>query len=293
MERGIRKFETEVVIVILLSLLNFYFWQAIFQYPWQSGLLTITFLDVGQGDAVLIDDSYGNQILVDGGDGKRILSELKKNLPFFDREIEMIVLTHSDRGHLGGLIKVLEHYEVDNVLLMGIGEKKSRTYHNLLTLVQREKPKIVFAHLGQKICLKNQACLFVLYPFKDIHRTAVKKTNNYCIVSRLDLGKFSLLLTSNTDRKLENKLLASNIPLKATILKIAHYGSKHSSQASFLTRVNPILAIISVGKNNRYGYPAPETLRRLRAIKVLRTDLNGDIKIKTDGKVMGIATERH
>ncbi len=291
MVRNSNKLLAKILLVGLLSLINFFVWQAVLTSSQGSGLLTVTFLDVGQGDAILIDDSYGNQALIDGGNGKEILSRLVRNLPFYDRKIEALILTHPDYDHLGGILKVIKHYQIENFLYTG-AVKQSRSYKQLLTLLQKEGLAMDTIRRGDEIVFGNKAFLRVLYPEKPLQGFIPQQTNNYCLISKLIFKNFSVLFAADANMRLESELLDSVANLRATVLKVAHHGSKYSSQAAFLARVSPSIAVISVGKDNSYHHPHQELLKRLKNTRLLRTDLNGDIKILTNGHLMRIVVEK-
>jgi competence protein ComEC len=285
MKKGLSK----IIPIIILTAINFFLWQEILFSSDGSGLLTVVFLDIGEGDAILMDDSFGNQILIDSGNGEKILEALNKNMPTYDRKIELAILTHPDTDHMKGFLDVIEAYKVDKFLYTGV-KKDSRVYNNLLNLLREENIDTEIAIQGQDISLANGADLYVLYPDENLEGFESKDTNDYSVITKLIFHNFSLLLTGDAARKLEAHLLNSTFNLNSTVLKVGHHGSKYSTHPLFLIRVNPKIAIISVGKNN-YGHPAPEVLERLSNTLMLRTDLNGDIKIVTDGKKMQILPE--
>ncbi len=285
-----KKVLNKIILIIVLTAINFFLWQEILLSQRGSGLLTVSFLDIGEGDSILIDDSFGNQILIDSGDGKKILEVLDRNMPVYDKKIELAILTHPDADHIGGFFNVIGAYEIGEFLYTGV-KKDSRTYNNLLALINKEKINLEIAMKGQDIALANGADLYIFYPDKNLEGFESKDSNNYSVIAKLIFGKFSLLLTGDAARKLEVHLLNSNLNLSSTVLKVGHHGSKYSTHPLFLIRVNPKIAVISVGKNN-YGHPAPEILERLSNILTFRTDLSGDIKIVTDGQKIQILPER-
>jgi competence protein ComEC len=281
---------SKIILVAVLLVINIFVWREIIFTDRDSNILTVRFLAVGEGDAILIDDSYGNQILIDGGIGDNILEKLDKYLPFYDRTIEMIVLTHADFDHLGGVLKALESYKVENFLYSGI-VLTGKSYQEFINLLNKEKLKIIPAQMGQSVILGNGASLNVLYPDEVINGIEVENANEYSVVTKLIFNDFSLLLPGDAGRRLEAHLLNAGLNLKSDILKIGHHGSKYSTHPLFFLRTNPELAVISVGENS-YGHPTQEVLSQLKNILTLRTDLNGDITIKTDGKKMQVLTEK-
>lgn len=244
----------------------------------KSQELRVIFLDVGQGDAILI--SQGSmQILVDGGPSGQILMEkLGKYVPFWDREIEIVIATHPDQDHIEGLLDVMKNYKVAT-LLETTARSQSQLYKNFEDLQNQKQIQKIDATAGLKIRL-NQAEMEILSPRTPVPTSVVKDTNSYSVVAKLVFGQNSFLLTGDFPDTEETKLIQSGVDLSAQVLKVAHHGSKYASINEFLDKVHPIDAIVSVGKNNRFGHPTPETLSRLQTYKanIYRTDELGDIK---------------
>jgi len=236
-----------------------------------SQKLKVNFLDVGQGDAILISQG-NNQILIDGGpSGQTLLEKMGRNIPFWDRKIEMVVVTHPDQDHIQGLVSALKNYRVENIL-ENSRESDSQVYQNLKNEIENKKINKIDAEAGTKIKFSNGAEMEIIYASKE----NTKDTNSKSIVSKLIFGENSFLLTGDIPDVEENKI---NEP-EAKVLKISHHGSKNSTSEDFLEKVKAQKAIISVGKNNRYGHPAPELLERLQKFKleIFRTDEKGDIQ---------------
>lgn len=270
------------ILAILLSL-NFLAWLAVYDLS-QPQLLEVIFFDVGQGDAIFIETPNRHQILIDGGPDETILEKLAQEMPFWDRTIDLIILTHPDADHLAGLIEILKRYKVENILWTGI-VKNTPLYKEWLKLIKSEKATVFVAKANQKIsCLSpdlGRCYLKLLWPEEDLKGKIVKNDDNTSIVAKLVFGQVSFLFTGDIYQSVEEKLLEKDI--NSDILKVAHHGSKTSTSKIFLEIVSPEIAIIQVGKNNPYGHPHLQTLQNLKGIKILRTDLNKDIKIITDG----------
>jgi len=281
-----KKTPFRIIISIVLIILNFFVWQSVFDGNDGNGLLKIIFLDVGQGDSILIDDSFGNQVLIDGGTGENILEKLDKYLPFYDRTIEMVLLTHPDYDHLGGLLKVLESYSVDTFVYSGL-KKDSNSYEALISLLDENELEITIAKQGQIIELGNGAKLHVLYPEDSLENFETEKFNEYSIITKLVFNDFEALLPGDAGFPLEVRLLNSGIDLSADLLKIGHHGSRYSTHSLFLMKVDPDVAVISSGENS-FGHPHPDVLGKLEDILTLRTDTEGDIEVLTDGKKVWI-----
>ncbi|MCK5123483.1 MAG: MBL fold metallo-hydrolase [Candidatus Pacebacteria bacterium] len=243
----------------------------------------IIFLDVGQGDAMMINTLGDTQILVDGGDGKDILNKLGEYLPFYDRKIELVIMTHPDKDHIGGLVEVLKYYEVEQILETGIKCEKA-ICEEWDKLIEEKNIPVKYAQFGQRIKVGNIE-MTVLYPFENLKDKEIKNSNDASIVLRLVVNSeqglqpesVEILLTGDAGFPVENDLIYQNINIESKILKVSHHGSKYGTSSEFLKSVKPEKAIISVGKNN-YGHPATELLNRLRNmnIEIFRTDEGGD-----------------
>ena len=236
----------------------------------------IIFFDIGQGDATMIDAGGGNQILIDGGDGKMILEKLGKYMPLLDREIELVIMTHPDKDHLGGLVEVLKYYQVAQIIETGI-VCETAICQEWDRLVDEKDIPIKYAEFGQRIDLQS-VDIKVLYPFENLHDQKVKDDNETSIVLRVDVENNSYLLMGDAGFKVENELIERNISSGAKTLKVAHHVSKNPTSNDFLRIVNPEVAVIPVGEN-RYGHPTQELLNRLKnmSIQFLQTDLSGDL----------------
>jgi len=274
------------IAVFLLVLANVYLWQFLWGL---DGKLKVTFFDIGQGDSIFIETSQGQQILIDGGPGERVLDKLAKAMPFWDRSLDLVVLSHPEYDHLSGLNAVLKNYKVQNILWSGI-EKDSQVFKDWQKAVAEEKAKVIIGQRGQEI--KAGATLFeVLSPLENLAGQFFEKdSNDTAVAVKVIFGKNSFLFSGDISQILEKKLVVLddgciNECLAADVLKVAHHGSKTSSSAEFLQAAIPQIAVISVGKNNTYGHPTQEVLNRLQefGIRVMRTDELGDIKMKSDG----------
>ncbi|OIO08438.1 hypothetical protein COY54_02010 [Candidatus Falkowbacteria bacterium CG_4_10_14_0_8_um_filter_41_36] len=247
--------------------------------PSLSGL-EVYFLDVGQGDAILIRNSFGQNILIDGGPDELILEKIGRILPYTDRQIDVMILTHPHADHLIGLIAVLKRYQVDNVIYTGANYSNA-SYRYFRELISQKVPRITLAESNISLDLGDDCYLNILFPFTDISGQDFKNINNSSIVSELGCGANKILLTGDAEKEVEKDLLENYPDLQAQVLKLGHHGSKTASTLEFLEQVNPSLAIILVGKDNKYNLPSPETLENLKelGLKVIRTDIAGGLKI--------------
>ena len=275
-------------ILAVLFLLNVLAWIAVYDFN-QHRFLEVDFFDVGQGDPIFIETPEYHQILIDGGSDSTVLEKLGKEMPFWDREIDLIILTHPEQDHLAGLIEILKRYKVENILWTGV-IRDTVEYKEWEKLIEKEKAQIFIVRAGQKIKAQKLDSR-ILYPFENLAGQILKDSNDTSVVTRLTFGENSFLFTGDVSRSAEKKFTENEINLDSDILKIAHHGSKTANSEDFITKVSPRFAVISVGKDNRYGHPNQEILDVLNkyGIKVLRTDRDGDIKIISDGKNYGIS----
>ncbi|KKS08178.1 MAG: internalization-related competence protein ComEC/Rec2 protein, partial [Parcubacteria group bacterium GW2011_GWB1_41_4] len=240
--------------------------------------LSVYFFPVGQGDSELIKTKR-HAVLIDTGPGTKVVSELDKLIPVYKRKIDLILITHPNVDHFGGMQEILKHYEVKVVMMNGI-DTESGSYKNMVNVIKQNKIPIVFARSGQKIEF-SEAKLSIIWPGLDlkIHETLPdKKLNDTSIVSSLEFKDFSALFTGDISANAE-RVLAGILP-DIDLLKVAHHGSKYSSSEKFLATLHPEYAVIEVGKNS-YGHPTPEALLRLSGVgaEILRTDVNGLVKV--------------
>ena len=256
--------------------------------------LHVSFLNVGQGDAILIQKG-NQQILVDGGPSPQSLSlQLGKQMPFWDRTIDLMILTHPHEDHLSGQVEVLRRFRVEQVLYADI-DYDSSLYDEWLKLVDEKNIKNVKAISGQQIKLDG-AVIEVLNPQTTCLTGTASDIDNNGVVLRLEKDSISFLLTADIGQEAEFQLITDRAELSSYILKIAHHGSANSTTPEFLDVVSPQLAVISAGDGNRFGHPADETLERLmekiKPERIYRTDRDGTIEFTTDGERLWVATER-
>src|SRR3989344_3862983 len=273
----------------------------------KQGILTVAFLNVGQGDSIFIEAPSGNQMLIDGGPGRGVLRELSKVMPFYDRSIDVILATHPDADHIGGLPDVLKKYKTEIFFEPGV-ESDTNIYKELEKLVSEKesagKIKKIEARRGMVVDLGGGTILEILYPVLDPRGM---ETNTASIVARLVYGENEFLLTGDSPVNIEDYLI-SQIPqgdtlgslgpkgvtlgkglplgnLQADVLKAGHHGSRTSTSAEYVNAVQPEYVVISAGKDNKYGHPHPEVLDVLNSAqaKILRTDQDGRIVFESDG----------
>ncbi len=283
-----------LTIIFVLSAL----WYA---YPLVSGLvaigqadgeLEVGFFDVGQGDAALIKTPSGMNILIDGGPDSSVLDELAEALPWNDRTIDLMVLTHPHDDHAAGLIPVIERFQVRQVLYTGVVHT-SPTYLEWLARVRDYGINAIIADRPQTVDLGDNCRLELLYPNRDITGQEWSNQNNTSIVARLVYGDSKFLFLGDAEAEVEQELLAAKKDLSAQVVKIAHHGSNTSSSEDFLRAISPEYAVISVGLDNTFGHPSPRVINRLArsGIKVLRTDESGTVRFLSDGRQIELAAD--
>jgi len=247
-----------------------------------DGLLHFYALNVGQGDALFFRTPSGETILVDGGPGNAVLQELDSVLPFFNRTINYVFLTHTDRDHIEGLIYVLQRYKVEHVYITGY-YKAGSLVRAFMRAAEEHNVPITLADAQSDIVLSDGTMIDILFPFKRAVENALS-VNNASLVAKVMYGTQNILLTGDSEIPEEETLLKHGDNLSAEVLKVAHHGSNTSTTPDFLAKVHPKYAVISVGRNNTYHHPHPSTLTKLKeaGVKVLRTDLNGRVEIIFD-----------
>jgi competence protein ComEC len=284
-----QKFSWKTLVVIFAMVILI--WVFVFVEEQGGKFLEIDFYDVGQGDAIFIETPKGKQILVDGGPDLIILEKLGRELPFWDRYIDLVILTHPEYDHIGGLIEVIKRYKVGGILTTGV-IRNTAEYKKWTRIIKQENVPIYIAQAGGVIDLGSNIKLIILHPFENLSGQEIKRTNNVSIVAQLVYKDFELLLTGDIEKKIEKALVNSVNPpvggppaggLESDILKVAHHGSKTSSTKSFIEAVNPIIAVIQAGKDNPYDHPHQSVLDTLSNITTFCTGQNGDIEILSDG----------
>lgn len=279
--------------LVIILCLSVFAWSTHSTASQKDGLLGIYFLDIGQGDSIFIETPNGNQVLIDGGPGNRVLSELGEVMPFYDKDIDLVVMTHPDADHASGLVEVMDRFNVKNVVYSDIVSDKA-LYESWKAAVSKEGANIIDPVAGTVIDLGGGAFLRIIYPLESLTRKEVKNTNDNSVVAMLDYKDLEVLFPADVELRGERAILLSGQDIDADVLKVGHHGSKTSTMEELLSAVSPEAAVIQVGAKNRYGHPKPEILERLDnyGIKVYRNDLNGRIKLTSDGLNYLISAEK-
>ncbi len=262
-----------------------------------DGRLHVTVMDVGQGDAILVEAPGGATMLVDGGpDPELTLRRMGENLPFFARRIDLLVLSHPHQDHVAGLVDVLARFEVGAVLHAGIGFDNAANDRLLADALQAAVP-VRLARSGQIVALDAVTSVEVLYPTESDAARPLPDgdINNGSVVLLVRHGGFAALLTGDAEAPVEMALLGRGLISRVDLLKVGHHGSHSSTTAGFLEAAQPSIAVISSGAGNEYGHPAAETLAALSGrpgLVVLRTDLDGDVEVASDGRTYRVRADR-
>lgn len=291
----------------LLIVAGFFLWST-----WPSSRLRVVFCDVGQGDAILI--SRGNtQVLIDGGPDEAVLSCLAEQLPIGDLQLELVIATHPDADHIGGLPAVFHRYDVAAVMLPAVG-KSTQLFWDFRAALLEEKLR------GMKVIWSDQQTQFSLGPDVTLQTWAlppeltapemfeatetelsalfatqestIDNYNDLSIAVFIHFNHYSALLTGDLEKVGELALLESGLLKPITTLKAGHHGSNSSTSTLLLEKTRPEHVVVSCGQNNRYGHPDQATLDRIQTLtnQIWRTDLQGTIKLETDGEKYWIRT---
>jgi len=295
--------------VLTISFLSMFFLivTLAFYLNWPDRFLHVIACDVGQGDGVLVTFGF-TQILIDAGPDEKILACLRHYLPFWDRNLEMVVATHAHQDHIGGMPSLFRQYQVSSLLLTAQTERSDdfREFRTAVRDLQQQGTILLAPRLGKQISLPENMTLQVIWPLKtqnlnqpflepltetelsayfEKNADQEKTANDGSIGLLLKYGNFSFLATGDLEEKSEQTLVDSGLITEVDVLKAGHHGSKTSSTLAFLSQTQPEITLISCGQKNRYGHPHTETLDRLEAVgsQVLRTDQLGHIELQTNG----------
>lgn len=270
--------------ILFLLLVNVAVWMAV-SAP-SNKVLTVSFLNVGQGDAIFIESPTGGQMLVDGGRDGAVLRELPKRMGPFDRNIDVVVETHPDADHIGGLPGVFSRYQVHAFLSPGIPNDTNAALALDDAVKKEEGIQTIVARRGERIDLGGGVVADILFPDRDV---STYETNTGSIVMRLSYGDTSFMLTGDSPSEIEDYLVSlDGEKLKTNVLKAGHHGSRSSTDELWLKTLHPDMVIISAGKGNAYGHPHQETLARIKneGAEILSTIDLGTIVFQSDGKTL-------
>lgn len=282
-----RKYYLAISILVLVFS-NLFIWREVLAKPEQNNL-KVYFLDVGQGDATFIESPNGNQVLIDGGPmDNSVLRSLGEVMSVGDRSIDMVIATHPDADHIGGIAEVLNRYDVGMYLESGNRTKDTKTFATLQKIVEEKENqgmKVAIATRGKRFILDELKGVYldILFPDKNVENV---ESNLASIVAKLSVGENCFIFMGDAPKSTEAHLISIDADnLDCEVLKAGHHGSRTSSMEDFVKIVSPEYVVISSGKNNRYGHPHKEVLNILQklGISILRTDEIGTITIESDG----------
>ncbi len=275
---------TKKIIFFLALLIIIFYLAKIYQKEVNSSELLVSFIDSGQADAILVKTPYKQNILIDFGSNKG-LKDLNKRIPWWNKNINLMIITHPHDDHILGMISVLKKYKVDQIMYTGILHS-SPVYSELLELIQSKNIPLIIPRENQVINFGENCFIKVIFPWESLQGREIENINNSSIVSQLDCLNYKFLFTGDAEIEVENEISEKNINIKSDVLKIGHHGSITSSQEEFLEKVSPQIAVIMVGEDNKFNHPNLRTIKKLERlnIKSFRTDLDGTIDITSNGE---------
>ncbi len=277
-----RKRLSNYLIALLVLLAVFIYSQIYYSYALEDKV-RVYFLDVGQGDSILVDFGDNKQALIDGGPSKAVLAQVGKHMPVSDTQIEYMILTHPDSDHITGLNYILEDYQVGKIYYTGVSHTTNR-YKEFRDKIKNEKVEI--ANYGDIIRPNKKAKIEIIYPLTSLNNQTESNLNDSSIVMILDIGKVEILLTGDGEERVWQELEEKNLLEEVEVLKVSHHGASNGTTKELLDITKSETAIISAGRDNRYGHPKQDVLDLLREynIEILRTDEMGTVELSSDGE---------
>lgn len=247
--------------------------------------LEVDFLDVGQGDSILIKTPYGQNILIDGGPSDKVVNELGRKMSWWDKQIDLMILTHPHDDHVSGLIEVIKRYKVKKIVYTGVVHS-SPNYLTWLELVRSEKIPVVIIDRPQKIEFGLDCWLDIVYPKESLLGKSIDNLNNSSIIARLTFRHSNFLFAGDAEEDVEDELFLDGIDLSADVFKASHHGSDTSNSQEFLDSINPDIVVVQVGEDNKFGHPSLRVVKRLERLgaQIFRTDLDGAVELISNGE---------
>lgn len=235
--------------------------------------LKVSVLNVGQGDSILIQTAEHKNILIDAGESGQVIDELGNKINFFNKTIDLAIITHPHADHFGGFLELIQKYPIKQIMLTGAISKDPK-YIDLLNKIRNLKIPIIFPQNNQDLQISNNIYLDIIYPFagQSLIGQDVSNKNNISIITKLITDSQSqILLTGDAEHEQEREILLSGQDIQSPILKLGHHGSKTATSDAFLSAVKPQTAIISAGVDNKFGHPHQEIIDKLSDIQILQT----------------------
>lgn len=274
----------EIILLFLIIIFFFSFYLSESYKPSEN--LKITFFDVGQGDAALIQTPKNIKILIDGGPDNKISNHLGKSFSFFDKNIDIVIATHDDADHIFGLVRILEKYNV-KVLFTSLPNSDNPLMQQIITNAKNKNTKII--QIQNFAILKTDDNVLIKFLFPTSNMDKISDGNSASIITQIIYGENKILLTGDLGINGENYLVnLYGEQLQSDILKLGHHGSDTSTGPNFLQKVRPKMAVISAGKNNKFGHPHKTVLDLLNNFKIefLESAREGNIIFEADGSTI-------
>ncbi|MBR2979654.1 MAG: MBL fold metallo-hydrolase [Myxococcaceae bacterium] len=260
--------------------------------------LKVHVLDVGQGDAILVSSPAGRNVLIDAGTPESTQSLLARLDALVRGPLDLIVMTHPHADHIGGMAEVLRKKGTKLFLDPGF-DHASKMYAGVVTALEELAIPVKRGQAGRKIDLGGGAVMELLAPSQPFHKGTRSDANANSIVAHLRFGQTAFYLAADSEHETEQRVLEEIVKgkgqsIRSNVYKVAHHGSRHASSDELLAEIQPEIAVISAGKNNRYGHPTPEAMARCSkaGAKIYRTDLHGEVVLTSDGKKVTVKTDR-
>lgn len=284
--------KTIIILTTITTLLGFSISQGKHLVNRIKDCSTVSFLDIGQGDSVLLNNNRGEQILIDGGSSPKILVELGKVMPSWDKKIELMILSHSHADHVNGLAYTIKNFKIDHLLLNGATDANNQALSSLITIAKAQGTAISFAKSNLRFQIKPFDILIMAPETSYLGKSPPQNLNNTSIIGKITIkdasttDKTSLFFSGDAELEAEAELIELsqkyNWNLQATIFKAGHHGSRTSSSQALLDLIKPKIVVIQSGEDNSYGHPHLETLEKLArmGIKTYRNDLDGTVNFR-------------
>jgi competence protein ComEC len=244
--------------------------------------LKVTFLDVGQGDAILIHTPLQQKILIDAGPDANILPAISPELGFFEKKIQLMIVTHPDADHIAGFTEILRRFEVENILFTGV-QHPTQWYRDILQQIDQQGIPTILAHTDTDFRF-GDVVVDVFYPHDYFVAVKPADANALSVSTRITFGTTAVVLTGDLDLHAEEKVLATEQNLSAQIFKLSHHGSRTANSEEFIAAVDPEIVIVSAGVDNKFDHPHAEVIERVADKKILETAKEGNIRFVSDGR---------